>query len=62
MDTADHSLFYDKLTFVYIELSKFNRPLGNLSPADKWVYLLRHMPEIQDIPQELTGEPFESGL
>ena len=37
---------------------KFKQPLQNLSPADKWIYLLRHLPELQQIPAELANEPF----
>lgn len=57
-DTDKHTVFYNKLTFVYIELVKFKQPLANLSPAEKWLYLLRHMPELQQIPAELASEPF----
>lgn len=58
MDTAQKTLFYDKLTFVYIELSKFKAPDREMTPAEKWIYLLRYMPELQDIPAELANEPF----
>jgi predicted transposase/invertase (TIGR01784 family) len=51
-------VFYDKLTFVYIELAKFARRLNEASAADKWIYLLRHLPELQNIPVELAHEPF----
>ena len=57
-DTDNKSVFYNKLTFVYIELVKFKQLLENLSPAEKWIYLLRHMPELQQIPAELASEPF----
>lgn len=57
-DTKSKEVFYDKLTFVYIELVKFKQPLQHLSPADKWIYLLRHLPELQQVPAELASEPF----
>lgn len=56
------TVFYDKLTFVFIELAKFNEPLANLSQADKWVYLLKHMPELQNIPAELAAESFQKAF
>ena len=59
MDTNAHTVFYDKLTFVFIELAKFERTLADLSQADKWVYLLKHMPELQNIPAELAAASFQ---
>lgn len=59
MDTNDKTVFYDKLTYVYIELPKFNKTLHEIgNEADKWIYLLKNMPELQDIPAELANEPF----
>jgi predicted transposase/invertase (TIGR01784 family) len=59
MDTDSKEVFYDKLTFVYVELPKFHlTPEQLTSEADKWIYLLKYMPELQDIPAELTTEQF----
>jgi predicted transposase/invertase (TIGR01784 family) len=59
MDTDAKKLFYDKLTYVYIELPKFGKAIHEASnEADKWIYLLKNMPELQDIPAELANEPF----
>jgi predicted transposase/invertase (TIGR01784 family) len=41
LDIETKAVFYEKLTFVFIELAKFDRPLPEASPADKWVYLCR---------------------
>ncbi|NJO05225.1 MAG: Rpn family recombination-promoting nuclease/putative transposase [Chloroflexaceae bacterium] len=59
-DEATGRVFYDKLTFVYIELPKFAGTLDdNLSLADKWIYVLQNMPALADIPAELAAEePF----
>lgn len=59
MDIKAKTIFYEKLTFVFIELAKFDRSLADLSQADKWVYLLKHMPELQHIPAELAAESFQ---
>jgi len=57
VDTGE--TFYDKLTFVFIELPKFDRSLAQLeTAAERWVYLLKRLPELQDIPAELAQEPF----
>lgn len=59
MDTQAKTIFYDKLTYVYIELPKFGKQVGDLTDAaDRWIYLLNYMPELQDIPAELANEPF----
>lgn len=62
MDSERNTVFYEKLTFVYIELSKFKPPTGAMTSADKWIYLLRYMPELQDIPAELAEEPFNQAF
>jgi predicted transposase/invertase (TIGR01784 family) len=59
LDTETKQTFYDKLTFVYIELPKFQLAAEELATeADKWIYLLKYMPELQDIPAELQAETF----
>jgi predicted transposase/invertase (TIGR01784 family) len=59
MDISAKKVFYDKLTYVYIELPKFGKEPGDLTEAvDKWIYLLKYLPELQDIPAELANEPF----
>ena len=59
MAVKSKSVFYDKLTYVYIELPKFGKQPGDLTDdTDKWIYLLNYMPELQDIPAELANEPF----
>lgn len=59
MDTDAKTVFYDKLTYVYIELPRFGKAIHEVSSeADKWIYLLKNMPELQDIPAELANEPF----
>jgi predicted transposase/invertase (TIGR01784 family) len=53
-------IFYDKLTFFYIELPKFNKPLESLETQfDKWLYLFRHLPDLQDLPPLLQEDVFE---
>lgn len=52
-------VFYDKLTFIYIELPKFNQSLDQcLTHVDKWLYLFRHLPELSDPPQALDNPIF----
>jgi len=59
MDTADHHVFYDKLTFIYIELPKFNKTVDQLETMmDKWLYVLRNLSRLNERPQELSDRVF----
>jgi predicted transposase/invertase (TIGR01784 family) len=59
MEIQRCAVFYDKLTFVWVEIPKFHHELtADLSPADQWIYFLKHLPALQEIPAELAREPF----
>ena len=46
------NVFYDKLKFIYVELPKFTKTLEQLvSHQDKWLYLLRHLPDLDEQPR-----------
>ncbi|MEP7337057.1 MAG: Rpn family recombination-promoting nuclease/putative transposase [Acidobacteriota bacterium] len=52
-------VFYDKLTFIYLEMPKFNKPEAELETAfDKWLYVLKHLPELTDRPARLQERVF----
>ncbi|MGK7891683.1 MAG: Rpn family recombination-promoting nuclease/putative transposase [Leptolyngbyaceae cyanobacterium] len=56
----DGDCFYNKLAFIYIELPKFKKTLDQLrSQEDKWIYLLRHLPELDQQPQPLVEPIFD---
>lgn len=51
--------FYDKLTFIYIELPKFKKSLEQLdSSQDKWLYLFRHLPTLEGQPRPFQDPIF----
>ena len=53
------NLFYDKLKFIYVELPKFNKTLKQLvSHQDKWLYLLRHLPDLEEQPPPFQDPVF----
>ncbi|MEL6492996.1 MAG: Rpn family recombination-promoting nuclease/putative transposase [Cyanobacteria bacterium J06621_3] len=53
------NVFYDKLKFIYIELPKFTKTLEQLEThQDKWLYLLRHLPDLNDQPQPFRDPVF----
>ncbi len=50
----DNDLFYDKLNFIYLVLPRFNRPLSHqMSVQEKWLYVFKHLPELETMPAEL---------
>ncbi|OOQ60965.1 Rpn family recombination-promoting nuclease/putative transposase [Mucilaginibacter pedocola] len=59
-DTDTGEIFYDKLGFTYIELSKFVKTESELvTELDKWLYVLKHMSEMGKIPAYLRKPIFE---
>ena len=53
-------VFYDKLKFIYIELPKFKKNENELETHfDKWLYVFRHLSELQDRPQKLQEKVFQ---
>ncbi|HIK33814.1 MAG TPA: PD-(D/E)XK nuclease family transposase [Oscillatoriales cyanobacterium M59_W2019_021] len=55
----DCEVFYDKLKFIYIELPKFTKTLEQLEThLDKWLFLLKHLPDLTDIPPPLQESIF----
>jgi len=56
----DGCVFYDKLSFIYIELPNFTKSLEELgSQGDRWLYLLKHLAYLRDQPKELAQQIFE---
>ena len=59
-DVETCKIFYDKLTFVYLEMPKFTKSVNELeSRFDKWMYVLRNLNKLDRIPGQLRGEIFE---
>jgi len=60
MDIQKKTVFYDKLTFIYLELPKFNKSIEQLETRfEKWLYLLKNLPELQDLPPQFQERIFE---
>ena len=58
-DLKTYDLFSEKLMFVYVELPKFNLSLDQLDCGrDKWIYFIKHAPELQEMPSTFSDEPF----
>lgn len=53
-------VFYDKLKFIYIELPKFKKQEDELETHfDKWLYVFRHLSNLQDRPKKLQDRVFQ---
>ena len=59
-DTATHQVFYDKLEFIYVEISKFNKSLEELETLyDKWLYALKNLYKLTRRPKALYDKVFD---
>ncbi len=57
------NVFYEKLKFIYIELPKFKKTIDQLEThLDKWLYLLRHLPDLKETPEPLQEDIFSQLL
>ncbi len=53
-------VFYDKLTFIYLEMPNFTKTEAELETTfDKWMYVLKHLPDLERRPQVLQERVFE---
>lgn len=59
-DKETNEVFYDKLTFIYLETPKFRKDEDELmSQFDKWLYVLKNLHRLQDRPVKLQEKVFE---
>lgn len=60
MDTRTKKVFYDKLTYIYVELENFKKTLEECTTIlDKWLFCLKNMQNLMERPTELQGRIFE---
>ena len=59
IDTKTKEVFYDKLTFVYLEMPKFNKTETELETMfDKWLFVLRNLSRLFERPVALQERVF----
>lgn len=59
-DTETKEVFYDKLTFIYLEMPKFNKTVEELETRfDKWLYVIRNLNQLEKVPDKLRERVFE---
>lgn len=60
LDTRTKEVFYDKLTFIYLEMPKFNKSESELETMfDKWMFVLRNLSGLMERPAALQERVFE---
>jgi predicted transposase/invertase (TIGR01784 family) len=53
------AVFYDKLTYYYLEMPNFRKTEAELTTRlDQWLYFLKHLEELQSIQQLFRDEVF----
>lgn len=59
-DIETCKVFYDKLTFIYLEMPKFQKHLDALENRfEKWLYVLKNLNRLERIPDKLRERIFE---
>ena len=59
MDVEDKHVFYDKLTYVYLEMPKFKKTEDELvSMYDKWLFVLKNLTRLMERPVALQERVF----
>ena len=52
--------FYDKLTYIYLEMPKFTKTEAQLETHfDKWLYVLKNLSDLLERPQKLQERVFQ---
>lgn len=55
--------FYDKLTFIYLEMPNFKQTETELETRlDKWLYFIKHLEDFQTIPTIIADEVFNQAF
>jgi len=56
-------VFYDKLTYVYLEMPNFTKTEVELETRlDKWLYFIKHLEDFQKIPTIFSDKVFEQAF
>jgi predicted transposase/invertase (TIGR01784 family) len=59
METETLEVFYDKLTFIFLEIPKFSKSVDELaSHHDKWMFLLKNLHRLDRVPERLQERIF----
>jgi predicted transposase/invertase (TIGR01784 family) len=60
MDKQTFEVFYQKLTFIYLEMPRFRKNEDDLETHfDKWMFILKNLHQLRDRPRKLQEKVFE---
>jgi len=60
LDTERYDVFYDKLTFITIQMPNFNKRVEELETNfDRWLYVIKNLNRLDNIPERLKTKIFE---
>jgi predicted transposase/invertase (TIGR01784 family) len=60
MNTKTNTVFFDKLTYIYLQMPNFNKTEEELETQyDKWLYVFKNLHKLQNRPQKLQEKVFE---
>jgi predicted transposase/invertase (TIGR01784 family) len=60
LDRETCKVFYDKLTFVFMELPRFKKKAHELKTNfDRWMFVLKYMSKLHNLPETLRNRVFE---
>jgi predicted transposase/invertase (TIGR01784 family) len=59
-DVETQRVFYDKLTYIYLEMPKFRKTESELETRfDQWLYVLKNLPHLEQYPARLRDRVFK---
>jgi predicted transposase/invertase (TIGR01784 family) len=59
-DKQTQQIFYDQLTYIYLEMPKFNKTVAELDTHfDKWLYILKNLEDLTARPKQLQEKIFQ---
>jgi predicted transposase/invertase (TIGR01784 family) len=59
-DIETNKVFYDKLTFIYLEMPKFQKSLEEIETRfEKWLYVIRNLNRLESLLEKLQEKIFK---
>jgi len=60
METRRKKVFFDKLTYIYLEMPKFTKTEDELQTHfDKWLFIIKNLPLLQERPRRIQERVFQ---
>jgi len=60
IDNKTQKVFYDKLTFIFVQMPVFDKSIEQLETRlDKWLYVLKNLDKFDRIPERIKDKIFE---